>query len=213
MDFKTLKIKKRNGNGGQNYESFLLRYNSFKGDTLAHRALHFAMAGFYLCKETRDIFAKCAFCNVELLSPETVENAFIVHFNRNPGCTHIQRIAQMCFDVDRKRNAEPWYEEMQSVNYLSQYFSMDAVATWDSDDFLDHLLLAQDKPSGGPICTECKRRRVQVMYIPCGHFISCRICADLAESCEKCKSVIKECWYPKMESDIEAIKEEESEEE
>merc|ERR1712012_759011 len=39
-------------------------------------------------------------------------------------------------------------------------------------------------------CKYCKSRNVEVVFLPCGHLISCRECSDSAQFCKICRCSI-----------------------
>ncbi|XP_052810326.1 putative inhibitor of apoptosis [Mya arenaria] len=159
------------------YAIFVSRLTSFKnwpsGHVVSPNAL--ARAGlFYTGFKDR---VRCFYCGLGLVSWEIGDDPWIEHARHSPECTYVQRNKPPTSNgTERQMSADD--NEVTAPGIPSQSnVSLEAKQT-DALDDNNH-------------CRICLDNRSIIVFLPCGHLVSCAECAPALKLCPICRADIR----------------------
>jgi len=197
------------------YESRLKTFEHWPR-SLAQQPTELALAGFYYKGSSDKVHCYC--CNVGLWSWESTDDPWVEHAKNAPKCTHLRLRKGDAF-INECNEQETHIPLTKSESTLSSdsgvSFSSDVSSASDvssssdvssesdeaenidneEDENLDEAIkdmkLENHQLKQEKCCKICLGEEVEVVFVPCGHLVSCVQCAPSLKDCPVCRTKIK----------------------
>jgi hypothetical protein len=154
-----------------------------------------ADAGFFYNKTTENFH--CFNCNVVISSWKKGEKPMIVHKNKNPNCAFVRGLD----DEDDESSDDD--DDNDDVVDGGQSGNSDMRRNLVSDGSCDRQPISnlsgtiKDKnelrrqnETLSMTCKNCRKQKIQTLFLPCRHLVTCEACADAMDNCLVCKATI-----------------------
>ena len=193
---------KNTGNLDVEYASLQSRLKTFESwpPSLAQSPEDLAEAGFYYRGSSDKVHCYC--CNAGLWQWERSDDPWVEHAKAAPKCTHLRlkkgdafiKSANEQFSTDIPSEAPKRSASLDSgISNTSQ--SIDNQLESDEDDenldeALSKLKLKNAEMKQEKSCKVCLDKEVEVVFVPCGHLVSCTHCTPSLKNCPVCRTKI-----------------------
>lgn len=178
-------------------------------------------AGFFIWKNENNIenlkdkqFACCFYCGVLIYDWEIEDNPWIEHAKHNPKCNYIKLNKDFVekytkqYTSDAKKIVNIWYDSdiVQELFSFEFPFSMIKQSLFERYEekkmmfeSLDEAINLTEKCQLKQVklisehfqCKFCLEDEISIVYLPCGHLVTCSFCALGFANCPQCKTTIK----------------------
>lgn len=186
---------------GHSHQSYLSRFQTFSNwpAALPIKPKDLSEAGFFYCgKGDRTI---CFSCDLGLKDWESGDDPWIEHALWSPGCSFLKEAKGHNFIVRAKKVKHD--KEKESFSSDSGYSSPTEEKQLPFDNIPEKgSNVEEDKEekkapetptSDSELCIICFNDTRAVVFVPCGHFVSCGLCAASFKSCPTCRTEIQGC--------------------
>lgn len=155
-------------------------FKNWQGDPSA-KVEDLAKAGFYYIGNRDQVL--CYHCNGGLEHWEADDDPFVEHAKWFPGCQFVSIVKGRDFieNVQGDRNPVPAQFKIQEKIAISE---------GDKVEDMDELLIQNLKMKADKLCKICKSKEMEVVFIPCAHYVACNQCHQGLQTCPICQSKI-----------------------
>ena len=190
------------GNLDDEYASLQSRLKTFESwpPSLAQRPEDLADAGFYYRGSSDKVH--CYSCNAGLWQWERSDDPWVEHAKNAPKCTHLRLkkgdafiksvIEQLPTDVPSAAPARSLSSD-SGISNISESLNNQLESDKDDenlDEAFNKLKLKNIQMKQEKSCKVCLDEEVEVVFIPCGHLVSCSHCAPSLKDCPVCRTRI-----------------------
>ena len=190
------------GNLDDEYASLQSRLKTFESwpPSLAQRPEDLADAGFYYRGSSDKVH--CYSCNAGLWQWERSDDPWVEHAKNAPKCTHLRLkkgdafiksvIEQLPTDVPSAAPARSLSSD-SGISNSSESLNNQLESDKDDenlDEAFNKLKLKNIQMKQEKSCKVCLDEEVEVVFIPCGHLVSCSHCAPSLKDCPVCRTRI-----------------------
>uniref|UniRef100_A0A3B3TKH5 E3 ubiquitin-protein ligase XIAP n=1 Tax=Poecilia latipinna TaxID=48699 RepID=A0A3B3TKH5_9TELE len=185
-------LEDQNVNQGRNMETFEGRLSSFAH--VRHPVDHerLARAGFYSTGQEDQVLCFCCGGGLKGWGPD--EDPWEEHAKEYPGCSFLleEKGAAFVNGIQLKGIEQ---RSAVSIIFFSILLELHA-SSWASYNFFNPFLLDEDpmeklmKLQREKQCKICMDRDICIVFIPCGHLVSCKQCSESLVKCPICCGAI-----------------------
>ncbi|XP_053391857.1 baculoviral IAP repeat-containing protein 7-A-like [Mercenaria mercenaria] len=124
-------------------------------------------------------------------SKEMVEQAVKIFMSKNGNCDFKGTdLFEILFDIEE--NPEKQEKSTNDGDESSEYIEHDKKEVADADQLesLETLLEENHRLKENQMCKICLDSRADVIFLPCGHMVSCPQCAQALLKCPVCRQTV-----------------------
>ena len=154
----------------------LKRLESFENSgRFVENKYSFAAAGFFF-SENNPEYLTCFCCGGKLGNWTGEEDPFVEHAKYFPYCTHLlwTKGKQFVTSINSPKKEIITSETTKEIN---QSYSMSKK-------------LDDEENKGVRICNNCNENEARILFLPCGHILTCRECLKFFFDCGNCEKEI-----------------------
>lgn len=188
------------------YATYESRLNTFEHwpRSLAQKPADLALAGFFYKGSSDKVHCYC--CDLGLWSWESTDDPWVEHAKNAPKCTHLRLRKGDVFIKECNKEEETHTPISKSESCLSsdsgvssssdlsldcdEEVLIDNLVDDNLDDPLKEIQLENQKLKQEKCCKICLGEEVEVVFVPCGHLVSCVQCAPSLKNCPVCRTKI-----------------------
>jgi len=192
-----------NANVVRTYDTYDERLNSFRNVELwlldRIDPMNMADAGFFYNKNSQQF--QCYSCNTKLSSWKKGDRPMEVHKRLNPKCQFIRALQG---DVDEDGDETCSEDEDDAVDgarvgntSAQSHLYPDCANSRQPICHQSSLAVPKDKnelrkqnESLSMTCKKCHSQKIQTLFLPCRHLVTCEMCADAMDVCLICRATI-----------------------
>merc|ERR1711874_237533 len=144
---------------------------------LAQTPSELASAGFFYTGCGDKVRCFSGGCGLEMWEPG--DTARLEHSKWYPDCSFVRMMGEM--DTENTESQE---------NRESNENTGDTVNTGNTEE-VKEVSESEPKNEHDPLCKICLVESAKIVFLPCGHFLSCSSCAPSLNNCPVCRTDIK----------------------